>query len=367
MPCLNIAGLLKIENGKLYAKNDCCEWIEVGNLTAASEEIPDPFATSDPAATYYACGKAAAVMDIATIVGEAVWDCLALPPTQWVGHVKAAVPGYHLGAPQIAYAVFAAQAVSLVHGENQVFKAEMIQQMVCVIAPFFTADGEPMTQNTFNDIKGAIHGPWNAANKGTVGSLWVNFLDVLGKTDVSNAAVMGATDSSANCDCPGVELPADPTPEWTDLTWAHYQDFTEGMGVWYHDDPPQDQDERGVITNPQDGNGFAAVLAQFTITAGDETTIKRIEVRWSADVAFDYAGENKVRVASTDLLTLSVDADPSIGGIFRQLANVNYSNTNQVYLAFISQGYSPEGLRELGDGIRLLSIAVGGTGRDPFV
>jgi len=201
MPCIDISNLLKIENGKLYARDACCEWIEIGNLAAASEPITDPFANPEDPPTYTACGKAASVMEITETVAEAVWDCLALTPNQWVGHVKNAAPGWHLGTPQIYLAVGDATATSLIHGENVVFGANAVQEMLCSIEPFFTADGQAIRQDEFYNIKGAIRAVWNGRNQGVVGGFWVACMDVLGLTDISNAAISGAT-IAADCDCP---------------------------------------------------------------------------------------------------------------------------------------------------------------------
>lgn len=46
MACINIAAGLKVEGGILYAKNDCCDWVQVGNISAlagAAATAPQTF------------------------------------------------------------------------------------------------------------------------------------------------------------------------------------------------------------------------------------------------------------------------------------------------------------------------------------
>jgi len=368
MPCIDISNLLKIENGILYARDSCCVWVEIGNLATISEPATNPFEGDDPQPEYSACGKAASVMYVANLVMGGLFDAIAGSPAFWVPTVRAAVPGYETGYQSILSACAYLSVAGLLYSEAEMRDATGIAGMTCVIEQFFTADGAAMTQAQFTDIKSAIKGYWlQHTGDTTIGSVWVSALDVLGKTDVSNAAVMGATDTAANCDCPSVELPADPTPEWDDLAWAHFFDWTTGEHGWGMGDPPQDQTAQGLITDPVDGNGFAALVAAFTAVAGTEITVKRVEVRWEADAGFDYAGEHKVKVGSQDLLVMSVDTDPSGGGSFRQTQNTNYSFTNEQAFVWLDNGYAAEGNRDLGDGIRFLSLSIGGNGRDPFV
>jgi len=213
MPCINIAAGLKIENGKLYAKNDCCEWIEIGDLAEQAAPVDDPFYDPITPATYYGCGKAKAVLDLVYEIGAAVWDCLALSPALWVGHVKAAAPGYHLGTVPIIGAIQQAFTVAILYGEDVVFGANNRQKALCSIAGLFDDDGAKPTADDYLAAKTAIDIPWATAGglRGAIGNFWARVLDTLGTTDFQNVAILGATDSTANCDCPD-QIPTLPFP-----------------------------------------------------------------------------------------------------------------------------------------------------------
>ena len=172
MPCINIAAGLKIENGKLYAKDDCCTWIEIGSLADQATPVDDPFYDPITPATYYGCGKAKAVLDLVYEIGAAVWDCLALSPALWVGHVKAAAPGYHLGTVPIIGAIQQAFTVAILYGEDVVFGTNNRQKALCAIAGLFDDDGEKPTADDYLAAKTAIDIPWATAGglRGAIGS-----------------------------------------------------------------------------------------------------------------------------------------------------------------------------------------------------
>jgi hypothetical protein len=211
MPCIDISNLLKIEGGVLYARDSCCEWIAIGDLAVQSSPVDDPYYDPETPATYYPCGRAKAVLDITYAVAEAAWECQALYPNFWVGHVRAAAPGYNLGTNQIISAVMQGIAVALLFGENQVFDPAMRQTVLCNIAPLFEENGLALSLDNFKEIKGAVRAVWSSAGlgKSQIGGFFVKSMDALGHTDISNASVLGATDASADCTCPEdmTELP----------------------------------------------------------------------------------------------------------------------------------------------------------------
>lgn len=204
MPCIDISNLLKIEGGVLYARDSCCEWIAVGNLTTQTAPIPDPYYDPESPATYYPCGRAAAVVDLMYAVAHACWDAIGTNPLTWVGQVKAAAPGYHLSDTAIMTAIAYGVAANVLWSEGEVFSAAMQQRAKCQLEGLFSADGLALSLDDFKGLKSAIKAMWSAeaSAKLAIGVFFVAALDALGHTDVSNASVLGATDSAADCTCP---------------------------------------------------------------------------------------------------------------------------------------------------------------------
>lgn len=93
MPCIDISSLLKLEGGVLYARNSCCEWVEIGNLAPPSETLPpDDTVTADPPPVDLACSKAAT---FAEVFGDVcrwgvdnwnVWNPINL--VSWLNHIN---------------------------------------------------------------------------------------------------------------------------------------------------------------------------------------------------------------------------------------------------------------------------------------
>lgn len=210
MPCLNIAGLLKIENGILYAKDDCCVWVEVG---AIGGSVPDDLGDAPyeipgaPTPTYSGCGKAIAVIEAIWRVGDAGLDCVNTLPLLYEGCVQAQsginINSRHALSMQLLALEFE------IGWTPQVFDPQIKQDWICTLADWFEDDANGMNSDTVIAFKKHIlASKWaNIVDRVLASTYWMYVVDAIGKDNLNNFAKLGATNTTGDCDCPGLAVP----------------------------------------------------------------------------------------------------------------------------------------------------------------
>jgi len=227
MPCLDISRLIKIENGKLWAKNDCCEWVEIGPIAGIEADISEDIDIPEiDGGGYSACGKAGAVMDMVYGVISSIWDEVGNIALQWWGHVKADNPGVGMDAKWIVVACYG--AVDIVAADNALgeaydpdpFDATTWQSVKCALARQFSDTlPEPMGGN---EIRSALQTLF-ASEWGTdllVNAMFVDALRGINRESFENAVTLGAGDDVDDCDCPGIIIPYEGGVRWTGAVLA---------------------------------------------------------------------------------------------------------------------------------------------------
>lgn len=162
MPCIDISHLLKIEDGVLYARDSCCEWIAIGRIAGLNQSIGDDPTnpTGDPNFTYSACGKAAAIVNMVYKIIEASFDVASDPlllPTQLIGKVEQAV-GYNLDNLWLSMLVLnAAASLALSQTYDDIASGVEKQAIICQLKNMFADDASGVTSSAmFEERKSVV-------------------------------------------------------------------------------------------------------------------------------------------------------------------------------------------------------------------
>lgn len=370
MACKGIADLIKIEDGKLWAKNDCCEWEEVGTLERQTEPIPDDPLNPDhdPGVTYSACGKAYAGAEILFSVAENLWDESDNLPWQWINHVESGV-GLDLDNKWIIAGVNQAIIMQGVGFVKSLIINEPDKAWVrCQLYQMFDAVPEGATEEQFNEIRSAIKS--HAGFNPFVMNFWDYVFFALGWKDFRDVTALNSTDITRDCTC--VVTFTDPTPDWTGVTWSHYWNFT----IDDYTAVPGN-----VLTEWVAGKGFvdwADVSTRYVKTGVDipfvteAGTITHVWARIHVGTGFDWSGDTfKMQTdAATVAGPAAVNGDPVTAGgdITIDSAASRVLGATDNHFTVVMEGHvnSPiEGATDP-DSPRLLALAIGGTGTDPF-
>lgn len=215
MPCIDVSRLLKIVDGILYAKDDCCEWVAVGEIGAGvAEVISNPF-DDDDTGPFYACGKAAGILGVIYAIVEHALEATALDEYQWEAYIRSAADSFTLGRAAIYRLVINAYAALAVSSEGTILDEDRKQRWLCQLAPQLADDVE-VTDSEYEAFKQSVSAFWLSDNLGAAGNLIVNVFiaarEALGVNDGKLAMQLGAKNASADCGCPTVYHP--PSEGW---------------------------------------------------------------------------------------------------------------------------------------------------------
>lgn len=237
MPCIDISGMLKIENGVLYALDHCCNWVAVGAISGNQsvetlDENPEYDPESDPPQAWAACGKAYGVItSMAAFINDCIdeWDT---PPWEFRQAIVKKWPQWSLSLVWL----FRLQQISATFvglgswSKGDITGADIVQTIICKLAAQLL-DTPTVTDDEFGHLKSSISSALSDyyGEQELVGDLmwfiardfWQTAQDAIGSGDLRNEMVLGASDTDAVCDCPDL-LP--PVPEGLD--WFHTYDFT---------------------------------------------------------------------------------------------------------------------------------------------
>src|SRR4030042_5226427 len=154
MPCFDISNVLKIENGVLYARDSCCEWVEIGSLEG--QTVPTPPEVFDDALPEgqepNACGRAFAVWTAINTVTSAIWDARDDLPWYTIGNVRAASGGVPLFTLGIWEAISQALLVDIAFGESDIEDTETLRNILCYLEERFEASTGELTDTEWDNI-----------------------------------------------------------------------------------------------------------------------------------------------------------------------------------------------------------------------
>lgn len=199
----------KIENGSLWVKDFCGDWVEIGALTNDVIPTDDPvvYPPEIDGGGYSACGKATAVMELVNQVVSSVYDEADNSFWTWWSHVKSDCPGIGLDAKWIVVACQGAQDLALASLADPTYRPDPFdtstwQSVKCALARDFS-DALPETLNG-NDIRSKLQS-YFASEWGfdiLVNAMFVDALRGINRETFEEFALMGAGYDEGDCDCP---------------------------------------------------------------------------------------------------------------------------------------------------------------------
>jgi hypothetical protein len=229
MPCIDISSLLKIENGKLWVRNGCCEWVEVGDISSAQGATPtdSPEDFVDPG-TGETLTKDEVDCRIAAGIAERWYElglsCLAAPyhsfPWNWYKYVKERNADLELDESLISKAcgiVFAEGVLSAFAEEDLIPLADMElddkQRLICE----FKA-----VMYDFRAAGSWFHEDMRTAMRSRVGQLSGNpvlrefrlaVFDAMAGPSLMRIAGDSVYGQDVDCDCPAEDVSGETTPD----------------------------------------------------------------------------------------------------------------------------------------------------------
>jgi len=215
MPCINITDLIKIEDGKLWGRNSCCEWELIGEFPL-SEAPPTENPTTGTGAEpeeWAPCGKIAGLVSAIQSMLDAAETSYGVPG-DFIPAVRASVPGgVEMGRAALYLLWVDYVSFRKAFSYGTLTDAGMIQSMLCKGVLGMNDDGE-VTYDEFsfaiNSIKSAIYDKYDYATATAVWTVWEQCYQTLGALDCQFLMQLGAYNITADCDCAEVE----PVYEW---------------------------------------------------------------------------------------------------------------------------------------------------------
>jgi hypothetical protein len=200
MPCTDCPPI-KIENGHLWYFN-CGEWQDIGPVGGPSGE-PFSETTMEPPsggtpATYYACGKATAVVTAVRTLAEAVLAHEWTFPTAWNSVGRDALPGYDLHNNWLALAFPALIEWDTLGDVNQLHDDSRWQDVLCHWATELESNADPVTHEQFWHLM--LRCMQNFDNPLST-FFFQDIGEAIGDANVQQISILGSTDDTGNCDC----------------------------------------------------------------------------------------------------------------------------------------------------------------------
>lgn len=266
MPCIDISGLLRIENGVLQARNSCCEWVTIGAMDAPVSEYPaDVVGGQLPAEQdYSACGRAYAVSDAIFRVVDAVWDNKYTLPWLTI-HAVETDAGMNLTGSGVLSCQAQAVQTDVLFDTGDVSDVTLREKFVCALAVQFAATGDGLSDSEWDAIKSACTG-FSSVLDIFVNNLYLYVTTLaIGRSRLSAIAQLGAVNDQQDCDCPYEPIPFEPLK--TGWAWSHYYDFAaQGAQGWEIHEHGSWVEGEGWVSDGQD-YGYVASFKKVAVGA----------------------------------------------------------------------------------------------------
>lgn len=365
--CLDLSTLIKIEEGQLWVKDSCCEWISVGSLAGLTEELGDDPLEPDPP-VYSACGKAYALSEILFSIGNNAWDEVDNFPWQWIPHIEEDV-GLDLDNKWLVTLVNQSVIMTGTGYERAgVLPSTGKDWLRAQIAALLSDDAAGITEDQYNDLRSMM-----VSHQGIdpfLRNFWTYVFYALGWSKASDVTKLGATDVSEDCSEPDEII--DPTSGWEGLDWSHFWDFrideytslaNNGLTEWVAG--------QGWVDWADEGTDYVKTDVKIPFVS-EVGTLKRVWMRIHVGNGFDYSGDHsKIETAN---FTIYGPGDPGHdpvdqGGDFNLETTTDHAvdaADNEIQIKGEGHVDGVSGATDP-DSWRLIAFAIGGTGTDPFV
>lgn len=195
----------------------CCYKDLVGIVTGGGGGVivDDPIIDNPyESGPYYACGKADAVLALVWAVGEGVWAAKdSANPLTWVGTIRTYAPGFDISTSLAVAAIVQAVAIDVTYGDSEVFDEYLWDLVKCVTAQALPSDETGFTNDDFASLQSRLVSTFSEVGRYTAGAWWSMICSVLGSTELNKAALLGSTNSAADCTCPNAEPEGETAPD----------------------------------------------------------------------------------------------------------------------------------------------------------
>jgi hypothetical protein len=374
MPCIDISTKLKVEDGQLYALNDCCQWVAIGALY---NQVPgftpsgiDALIPQGQSAS--ACGRAWGVWSAITRTVDAVWDHKFDIPWQIIRNIEAQVPDVKIDRNCLIDALGIAIILDSVFSINDLEDPQKLALFLARLEAQFDATTGPLSDSEYDAIGSAISGSFSLGIEGLYQKV---AYCVIGRNELSAIAQLSAINDSFDCGDPGMEL-FDVTQGWDDVDWSYWWDFTQAdKPAWmaYASGAGGTWEQYLGLAKPITGGGTWRLILEmpFLPEAG---VIQHLYALLDMPPGFNYsdgAGYNEFRTdAWAGVLHLGLpgwyDTDPSAGGLITvsaaALAKAIGGSDNTLRLDISGEDAVHDGSHK----IVIKAVGIGGTGTDPF-
>jgi len=380
MPCINLASMMKIEDGVLYVKDDCCNWVALGDFSDPETGAPDDEILPPPTEEQkvdLACKKASQMVDVlyktAEICAEAVPYHIAATwlAARWYikNHVEDAVKDLHWNWIYLAVS-YAAATWALEFFTEGEFIFEILPQndrenLKCKWVRILSSDSATLTEAEWSEMINAL--------KITVNLEAIPFMESilrgLGRANMEWVATAALDNQTYNCDC--ATPPQEPI--WPPgVTWSYYWDF-ENLFAMPDEVALVDSSEfiQGVGVrhySAVSGLGNPTIESVFHAFGG---YVKAVYLKYRVDCPSgegDYEGtqigfgtDNTIYMDRTD----TGDTDPSSGGAFVTYKNINSEIKVADGKLTVKLEVRDEGDHTLARTVKLLAVGLAGIGTDP--
>lgn len=263
MPCLSIAENLKIENGILYARNGCCEWVAIGSITTLGEAPPpDLDLGPETPPVDYKCRKAEEMAQQFVAIAAHGWEIMPIIEYQWIKNMRDNYAELDLSLWQLYVAhtfLFVAWAADLVFNVT-IIPARIEQELICRWQKIVT-DKTEITDSEFDKMKDVVASLVTPAAQNYL----THLMDAIGKSGFTLMATAAIHNDTANCDCPS-EIP--------------FGETTPSVDGWYLSGyyPELRLDastaDQATMVLPSQHDVFGVVLSLQGYTGGDEYPCK---------------------------------------------------------------------------------------------
>lgn len=308
----------KIEDGVLYVRDFCGEWVAIGDVTANNDTTyppPDDWPFIEPPEDGYSpCGKAHNVAVALEALAAYIWDNAdnTVPPffiwgaQDAVGFDLKNTYMYELYALTLGLKGIRTLSEGLIPVTREtVLPEDVIESMQCQLvgqmsSTALESDGEVLDQSLdtmFNNI-------WsrNSPDGISANSWWRVIKAAIGKAMMINLANAGATDFEQDCTCPQIDLDDGTTdPTTSGWYWGVYRP-EQNVPVPYNPAGAFPFDEWGYAYDlyalPHDVYGVEWVVE---LVNGSVNAYKR-----SNDNALNFTNDHEFMGSNSDSLTLGV-------------------------------------------------------------
>jgi len=206
----------KIENGSLWVRDFCGEWNEIGPLTTAASEAPtdNPYVgTTEEPEAWSACGKASALIDAFVALSDAAWENYQNPALIEAA-MRAAVPLATLSRTRIYQWIPSLIAMDTLVNQGAFNDADMVQLAKCIAVGNVANTSEATlaeVDGICNALGAACQQTWGTIPEVYWRSYWDFIQETIGDNDSKFIMSLGASNITADCDCPIDEIPPDLT------------------------------------------------------------------------------------------------------------------------------------------------------------